>query len=246
VSGATYTEAGGFTQLVRAEWTKFRTVRGWVLVMAVAALVTVLIGLLTAAGALSSCGNQACPAPPAGPGGLPASAETFRQAGGRFTVSGSGDIAPDVPAAAADTGTPIAQSLVGTFAGLIVVIVVGTMSITAEYRRGLIRTTLAAGALLRRSAVALTAVIAVIVLPYFLAVASPVLAAGPADWLLRVTPAAAFAIQQSLPRYPQVIGSYTPFNGYFPLAPWAGLAVLCGWAVLALGLAVIRLRRTDA
>jgi hypothetical protein len=54
------------------------------------------------------------------------------------------------------------------------------------------------------------------------------------------------AIQQSLPRYPQVSGSYTPFNGYFPLAPWAGLAVLCGWAVLALGLAVIRLGRTDA
>jgi hypothetical protein len=69
VSGATYPEAGGFTPLVRAEWTKFRTVRGWVLGMAVAALVTVLIGLLIAAGGLSSCGNQACPAPPAGPGG---------------------------------------------------------------------------------------------------------------------------------------------------------------------------------
>jgi uncharacterized membrane protein len=39
---------------------------------------------------------------------------------------------------------------------------------------------------------------------------------------------------------------YTPANGYFPLAPWAGFAVLCGYAVLALALAVILLRRRDA
>ena len=37
-----------------------------------------------------------------------------------------------------------------------------------------------------------------IVLPYFLAIALPVLPAGAADWLLRITPAAAFAIQQSM------------------------------------------------
>ena len=43
-----------------------------------------------------------------------------------------------------------------------------------------------------------------------------------------------------------VSASYTPANGYFPLAPWAGFAVLCGYAALALGLAVIRLRRRDA
>ena len=36
------------------------------------------------------------------------------------------------------------HTLVGAFAGLIAVVVVGTMFITAEYRRGLIRTTLAA------------------------------------------------------------------------------------------------------
>jgi ABC-type transport system involved in multi-copper enzyme maturation permease subunit len=204
------------------------------------------------------------------------------------------------------------------FAGLIVVIVVGAMFITTEYRRGLIRTTLAAsprrgrvlaakaiviaavtfaaglagaavavplgerilrgngfyilpvtplielrvvagtaallavaailalavGALLRRSAGAVTAVVAMIVLPYLLAVS--VLPSGPADWLLRVTPAAAFAIQQSQPQYSQVSGHYTPFNGYFPLAPWAGFAVLCGWTALALGLAVVLLRRRDA
>ena len=36
------------------------------------------------------------------------------------------------------------HTLVGAFAGLIAVVVVGTMFITAEYRRGLIRTTFAA------------------------------------------------------------------------------------------------------
>ena len=36
----------GFAQLLRAEWTKFRTVRGWVIAMMVAALLTVGVGLL--------------------------------------------------------------------------------------------------------------------------------------------------------------------------------------------------------
>jgi ABC-type transport system involved in multi-copper enzyme maturation permease subunit len=241
----------------------------------------------------------------------------FEQAGGGFTVTGSGDIAPAV-AGAAGLGTTITQTLVGTFAGLIVVVVVGTMFITAEYRRGLIRTTLAAsprrgrilaakaiviasvtfaaglaaatvvvtggqrtlrangvyvhpaatltelrvvagtaallavaailalaiGTMLRRSAPAVTAAVVAIVLPYLLAIS--VLPAGAARWLLRITPAAAFAIQQSTPQYPQVSNVYTPANGYFPLAPWTGFAVLCTWAALALGLAVLLLRRRDA
>ena len=103
---------------------------------------------------------------------------------------------------------------------------------------------LALGALLRSSAATVTAVIAAIVLPYLLAIT--VLPAGAADWLLRLTPAAAFAIQQTIPQYPQVTAAYTPGNGYFPLAPWAGFAVLCAYAALALGLAVILLRRRDA
>jgi uncharacterized membrane protein len=32
----------------------------------------------------------------------------------------------------------------------------------------------------------------------------------------------------------------------YPLAPWAGFAVLCGYAVLAMGLAFFLLRRRDA
>jgi ABC-type transport system involved in multi-copper enzyme maturation permease subunit len=243
----------------------------------------------------------------------------YQQAGGTFAVTGSGDIAPASPGAAG-IGTTVAQALAGTFAALIAVTVVGAVFVTAEYRRGLIRVTLAAsprrgrvlaakaavicavtfagglaaaaivvtlgprilrdngvyvfpvsaltaarvvagtaallaaaaalalaaGALLRRSAAAVTAVIMVIVLPYLLTVVAPVLPPGPADWVLRITPAAAFSIQQVMPSYPQVSNVYTPAQGFFPLAPWAGLAVLCGWAALALGLAILLLRRRDA
>ena len=58
----------------------------------------------------------------------------YRQAGGAFTVTGSGDIAPDVT-----DGVPIDGSLVGVFIALIAVIVVGALFMTAEYRRGLIQ-----------------------------------------------------------------------------------------------------------
>src|SRR5438045_2866739 len=100
--------------------------------------------------------------------------------------------------------------------------------------------------LLRRSAGAVTAVIVGIVLPYLLAVVPGVLPASAAAWLVRVSPAAAFAIQQSVPQYAQVTSNYSPSTGYFPLAPWAGFAVLCAWAAAALGLALFLLRRRDA
>ena len=103
---------------------------------------------------------------------------------------------------------------------------------------------LAVGAILRRSAGAVTVVIAAIVLPYFLAVAS-VLPTGAGQWLLRITPAAAFAIQQTVIQYPQVAATYRPGNGYFPLAPWAGFAVLCGYTLCALAGAIFLLRRRD-
>jgi hypothetical protein len=66
------------------------------------------------------------------------------------------------------------------------------------------------------------------------------------DWLLRLRPAAGFAIQPPYPSYPQVTASYTPQNGYYPLAPWAGFAVLYAWVALTLGLATYLLRRRDA
>jgi hypothetical protein len=63
----------------------------------------------------------------------------FTESGGRFTVIGSGDIAPQSGA-----GTEIQRALIGGFAGLITVIVVALLFVTSEYRRPLIRTTLAA------------------------------------------------------------------------------------------------------
>jgi len=38
----------------------------------------------------------------------------------------------------------------------------------------------------------------------------------------------------------------SPATGFFPLAPWGGFSVLCGWTVLALVLAAYLLRRRDA
>jgi hypothetical protein len=67
-----------------------------------------------------------------------------------------------------------------------------------------------------------------------------------ADWLMRVTPAAAFALQQATPQYPQVQAYYAPVAGFYPLAPWVGFAVLCAWAALALLAAAYLLRRRDA
>jgi len=72
-----------------------------------------------------------------------------------------------------------------------------------------------------------------------------VVPAGVSEWMFRVTPVAGFAAQQSLPQYPQVVGQYGPPQ-YFPLAPWAGLAVLCAYAALALTVAYVLLRRRDA
>ena len=105
---------------------------------------------------------------------------------------------------------------------------------------------LAVGTLARRGAAAVAAVVALIVLPYVLSVAVPVLPLAAADWLMRVTPAAAFAVEATVTRYPQVDEVYAPAYGYFPLAPLAGLAVLCGWAAVAYAPARLALGRRDA
>ena len=243
----------------------------------------------------------------------------FRQSGGVLTISGSGDIAPLVPGPGSFYPTAtIEQPLSAIFIGLIAVVVVAAMFFTTEYRRGLIRTTLAAtpsrgqvlaakavvaagaaflaglvasviavpigisrarnqgqfvlpvslltevrvlvgtaamvavaailavavGAILRRSAAAVTTVIVLIVLPFLLSVA--VLPNGAADWVLRLTPAAGFAIEQSIPNYSQVSSLAGPAGGAYPLTPWEGFGVLCLYAVVALALATVLLRRRDA
>ncbi|GIF78419.1 ABC transporter permease subunit [Asanoa siamensis] len=232
--------------------------------------------------------------------------------GDTFTVSGAGDVAPATAAA----GPKLEQTLVGGFAALTVLVVLGVLFVTTEYRRGLVRTTFTAtpgrlrvlaakavvigavtfavglvaataallvgtavrgsggypvstgvqirivvgtaallavaavfavaiGTILRRGAGAVAAVVVLTVLPYILSVAA-VLPAVPAQWVLRLTPAAAFAIQQTVPEWPQVHQAYTPAFGFFPLPPWGGFAVLCGWTAAALAVAAVLLRRRDA
>jgi len=244
----------------------------------------------------------------------------YHQAGGTFTVTGSGDIAPIVAGhgGAADPFITLTDIVLGIFAGLIGISVVAAMFITGEYRRGLIRTTLAAsprrgrvlaakaivigavsfvaglagtaaavligsaivrhrgyamfpapwtadvrvivgtglltglaavlilavGAMVRRSAATIAIALVVIVVPYFLSVAA-VLPLGVDDWLLRLTPAAGFALQGAYPVYGQVDGNYAPWNGFYPLSQLGGLAVLAAWTALALAAAVYLLRRRD-
>jgi hypothetical protein len=65
-------EREGFAQLLGVEWKKFRTNRGWVIGMVVAALVTVSLGLLFAAACRSSFegpDGQVRPSVPLGPDG---------------------------------------------------------------------------------------------------------------------------------------------------------------------------------
>ena len=251
-----------------------------------------------------------------GPNGVTL-AGSFRHSAGVITLTGSGDIAPET---VNGSGGSLRNALIGSFAGLIALIVVGAMFITAEYRRGLIRVSLTAsphrgrllaakvivigavsfitgliaaaatiavgehtlhaagipllpipaptlvrmiigtaamlgvaavlalaiGTILRRSATAVATVIVVIFIPYLFAIVPNLLPLSAEDWLLRITPAAAFSVQQAFPQYPQVTANYRPASGYYPLAPWAGFAVECAWAAAALILASYLLRRRDA
>ncbi|HXW47433.1 MAG TPA: ABC transporter permease subunit [Streptosporangiaceae bacterium] len=244
----------------------------------------------------------------------------YTRTGSTFKLTGSGDIAPVTPGPGGGLPTvTIGQSLVGVFLGLIAIAVVAAMFFTAEYRRGLIRTTLAAtprrgsvlaakavvigavafvtgliavavsiavgvpreenqgqvllpatgltelrvivgtaamlalaavlavclGAILRRSAAAITVAILLVFVPFLLALLN-IVPASVGAWLLRVTPAAAVAIEQSIPRYPQVQTFVSPVRGYYPLSPYAGFGVLCLWVAAAVALALFTLRRRDA
>ncbi|GAB2957107.1 hypothetical protein GCM10027280_52280 [Micromonospora polyrhachis] len=104
---------------------------------------------------------------------------------------------------------------------------------------------LSLGALVRRSWAAILVATSMVVLPYVLG-ALPLLPDDVSRWLLRLTPAAGFAVQQTIREYPQVVAHYVPSTGYFPLAWWAGLAVLCGYALVAFGMAIARTRRAGS
>jgi ABC-type transport system involved in multi-copper enzyme maturation permease subunit len=251
-------------------------------------------------------------------GSYPDAGGDYHEAGGQVTVTGSGNIAPVVPGPGG--GFPSAtvdQTLVGLFVGLIAIVTVAALFVTSEYRRGLIRVTLAAtprrgqvlaakavvaglvsfvvglvvaivcmtvglprlgrnglyvlpvsvltdarvlagtaatvavtavfalaiGVIVRRSALAVTTAIVTVVLPFLLAVA--VLPNSAANWVLRLTPAAGLAVEQSIPHYSQVAYVASPAGGQYPLTPLEGFAVLCAWTAAALALAVFLLRRRD-
>ncbi|RKN43812.1 ABC transporter permease subunit [Streptomyces hoynatensis] len=103
---------------------------------------------------------------------------------------------------------------------------------------------LALGAILRHGAVAVAAVLVATVLPCLLT-ALPFTPAGLSKAVATVTPGAAFAVQQTLVPYHQVASNYTPYYGYYPLAPWAGFAVLSGYALASLAVAAVLLGRRD-
>ena len=104
-------------------------------------------------------------------------------------------------------------------------------------------TAIALSAMVRRAAAAITAGAAVFLLPFILAAAA---GGGASEWLLRLTPAAGLSMLQALPHYSQVSYAYTLSNGYYPLTPLAGFAVLCGYTVIALAAATVLLNRRDA
>jgi hypothetical protein len=85
--------------------------------------------------------------------------------------------------------------------------------------------------IVRRSAAAITIVLLLLIVPQIVATGLPLSVAA---WLDRLTPAAGFAIQETVERYDTAI------------APWAGFGVLCAYTVVALLLAARRLNRRDA
>ncbi|WP_433509153.1 hypothetical protein ACQP2T_34950 [Nonomuraea sp. CA-143628] len=89
------------------------------------------------------------------------------------------------------------------------------------------------GVLLRRGWAAILLALALVALPYAVA-ALPLLPDTVARWLLRLTPAAGFAVQQTAVEYPQVTAHYAPSAGYYPLPGWAGFAVLCAYTLAVL------------
>jgi hypothetical protein len=110
---------------------------------------------------------------------------------------------------------PVLRAVVGT-AALLAVVAVFSLGVAT---------------ILRRSAPAITVVLLLLLVPQIVATGLPV---EVAVWFERVTPAAGFAIQQTVWHYDTAIG------------PWAGFGVLCAYTVVVLAVAARRLDRRDA
>ncbi|WP_043680353.1 DUF1349 domain-containing protein [Streptomyces xylophagus] len=256
------------------------------------------------------------PAPDARPGNSRPGTTTVSPTG-TYALTGQGDIAPDE-----NSPDMVQMSFQGVFMGLLFMVALGTLFVTTEYKRGLIRTTFTAtpsrlkvlaakttviatitfttgliataigftlaqrtlrsngfkppefpdlsllenpalravvgsavllslvavlalslGVVLRNSAGTIATVVVLVILPQILSFALPL---PVAQWLLRATPAAAFAIQQGVTYYPQVQHNCLPESGCYPLTPYHGLAVLVAYTAAALLLAAWTVRRRDA
>jgi regulation of enolase protein 1 (concanavalin A-like superfamily) len=90
---------------------------------------------------------------------------------------------------------------------------------------------LAVATIVRHTAVAIPVVILPLLVP---AIVSTGLPLSVANWLTRLTPAAGFAVQQTIERYDTAI------------APLVGLGVLAAYVAVGLGVATMLLRRRDA
>jgi ABC-type transport system involved in cytochrome c biogenesis permease component len=90
---------------------------------------------------------------------------------------------------------------------------------------------LAVATVVRHTAVAIPLVILPLLVPSIVSGGLPV---SVANWLTRLTPAAGFAVQQTITRYDTAVG------------PLVGLGILAAYAAVALGVATMLLRRRDA
>jgi len=90
---------------------------------------------------------------------------------------------------------------------------------------------LAVATIVRHTAVAIPLVILPLLVPSIVSTGLPL---SVANWLTRLTPAAGFAVQQTIERYDTAI------------APLVGLGVLAAYAAGALGVATVLLRQRDA
>lgn len=233
---------------------------------------------------------------PTGPAADP-KATSFEPTGtGAYRMTGVGDFGPDPFAS-----DPVKDALGAMLIAAVTIAAVAVVAVTAEYRRGMIRTSfivtprrgrtllakaavlgvvafivgvlaaitvyagagmrprgipsmlewpvprallgcglltaliavyaLGLGALLKRGAAAIAVALVTLTVPLIVSSGVPL---SVAVWLERLTPAAGFAVEQAVPRYDTAIG------------PWGGLAVLAGYAALALGLALWRQSRRNA
>ncbi|GLZ77928.1 hypothetical protein Afil01_27350 [Actinorhabdospora filicis] len=222
---------------------------------------------------------------------------SFTQTGpGAYSMTGLGNLGLDPFAS-----DPVKEALGGVLIAAVTIAAIAVVAVTAEYRRGMIRTSFAVtprrartllakaavlggvafaigllaalasyggsglrargvpditewpvpraiigsglltalvavyalglGVLLKRAATAIAIALVTLTVPMIVTGGLPLSAA---TWLERLTPTAGFAIQQAVHRYDTAI------------APWAGLAVLAGYAAIVFGLALWRQSRRDA